>query len=80
MSIDHNPIRTSVLAVLHSFDINTNDVTDDSRLEEDLDVDSTLLIAVVAEILGQNHPDGKSLKQVRTVGDLVAFLARTPQT
>ncbi|NNG38507.1 hypothetical protein HJ588_04355 [Flexivirga sp. ID2601S] len=62
-----------VIEAMRDMGIDGVDITPDTHLREDLDVDSAELVELVTDVAGQ-APDGKALKHVRTVAELVTFL------
>jgi acyl carrier protein len=70
----NSEVRAQLLAVLDDFEIEHDGVTDETLLRADLDIDSAELVEIVAAVVGHRTPDGKALKDVQTIGALVAFL------
>lgn len=70
---DMEQVNTVVNALV-ALGVEAIDITPDTELRADLDVDSAELVEVVASIAG-SAPDGKALKHVRTVGQLVDFVS-----
>lgn len=66
-------IEIQLIDALQALDIARDEITPDSELRADLDIDSAELVEIVALIAGR-APDGKALKPVRTVAQLVEFL------
>lgn len=64
-----------LVSALVELGIDSTDITPDTELRAGLDIDSAELVELVASVAG-HAPDGKALKNVRTVGGLAAFLAR----
>lgn len=60
-------------AVFVDLGVQPDEITPDAALRADLDVDSAELVEIVTR-LAPVRVDGKALKAVRTVADLVAFL------
>jgi acyl carrier protein len=67
------PIDLRLYDILLGLDIEPDEITRDSELRADLDIDSAELVEIVSSILGE-APDGKALKDVRTVVQLSEFL------
>jgi acyl carrier protein len=68
-------IEPRLVATLVELGIERREIAAEAELRADLDIDSAELVEVVSSILGE-APDGKALKDVRTVGELSAFLCR----
>ncbi|MER6301137.1 phosphopantetheine-binding protein [Kitasatospora sp. NPDC004669] len=61
-------------AVLVELGIEAEEIVPEAQLRADLDIDSAELVETVASLVGGQAPDGKALKNVRTVAQLVEFL------
>jgi acyl carrier protein len=68
-------IDPRLIDTLLELGIEADEITPDSELRADLDIDSAELVEIVSSILG-DAPDGKALKEVRTVAQLSEFLCR----
>ena len=72
-----NDIFSQIVTILHdTFDIEPNKVQLDSRLYDDLDIDSidaVDLIVRLREITGKQVPPDR-FKSVRTIGDVIGVL------
>jgi hypothetical protein len=68
-------IDARLVDTLIALGIESDEITPDSMLRADLDIDSAELVEIVATIRG-GAPDGKALKPVRTVAQLSEFLTR----
>jgi phosphopantetheine binding protein len=62
-------------AVLIDLGVEGQDITPDAALRADLDIDSAELVEIVTR-LAPGKVDGNALKAVRTIADLVTFLAQ----
>lgn len=62
----------AVQDVLVELGVEPGEVTPDAQLRADLEVDSAELVEIATR-LAPGRVDGKALKGVRTVADLVAF-------
>ena len=60
--------------VLAEFDIIDDDISPDTELRADLDIDSAELVEIVAAVAADRAPEGKQLSAVATVGQLVELL------
>jgi acyl carrier protein len=69
-------IAARLSAVLDEFEIEHDGLSPDTRLRGDLDIDSAELVEIVAAVAGRRLPDGKALKAIATVGELILFLER----
>jgi len=61
--------------VLAEFDIPNDDISLDTELRGDLDIDSAELVEIVAAVAADQAPEGKQLSAVSTIGQLVELLA-----
>ncbi len=75
-AIAADAVPARLLTVLVELGIDAEEVTPGARLRADLDIDSAELVEIVASLAGGQAPDGKALKDVRTVAQLVEFLER----
>jgi acyl carrier protein len=66
-------IEPRLTTTLLELGIEPEEITPDAQLRADLDIDSAELVEIVASILGE-APDGKALKDVRTVAALSEFV------
>jgi acyl carrier protein len=57
--------------------IDPNLITPDAELRADLDIDSAELVELVAALSEDQAPDGKALKNLRTIAELAHFLNGT---
>jgi acyl carrier protein len=82
MSLAPDVLTDAVTGALVELGIEPEEITPDAQLRSDLDIDSAELVEVVIGLTGgwANRPDGKALKTVRTVSDLVAYLGRLSGT
>jgi acyl carrier protein len=62
--------------VLAELDIPGGDISFETELRADLDVDSAELVEIVAAVTDGDAPEGKALSTVATIGELVALLKR----
>jgi acyl carrier protein len=60
--------------VLAEFEITDDDISPDTELRADLDIDSAELVEIVAAVAVDQAPEGKQLSAVATVGQLVQLL------
>lgn len=60
--------------VLVEVGLEPSEIADGAALRADLGVDSAELVEIVAELAPGSKVDGKALKSVVTVADLVVFL------
>ena len=61
------------------FEVDTEGVTRESRLVEDLDLDSIDAVDMIVQLkpyLGSRRLSPEAFKQVRTLGDVVSVIAR----
>lgn len=75
MTIIETILDPRLVETLIELGIGADEITPDSELRADLDIDSAELVEVVSSTLGE-APDGKALKEVRTVAQLSEFLCR----
>lgn len=68
------PIASHLYQVLKDFEIEYDGLSSATLLRDDLDIDSAELVEIVATVYGGRIPDGKALKYVTTIGELIAFL------
>ena len=61
--------------VLAELDIPNDDISPDTELRGDLDIDSAELVEIVAAVAADRAPDGKQLSAVGTIGQLVELLS-----
>lgn len=73
MSTTETPIHPELVETLTELGLEPGEILPDAELRADLDIDSAELVEVTSSILGE-APDGKALKDVRTVGELSEFL------
>lgn len=76
MTLTAVSVRQRLLDAFEELGIETVGITGETQLRADLDIDSAELVEIVATLADGRAPDGKALKAVRTVADLVAFLER----
>lgn len=67
---------SNVVQAIENLGVDGIEITPATVLREDLDIDSAELVELVTDIAG-SAPDGKALKHVRTVAELISFLADT---
>ncbi|MDQ8705983.1 phosphopantetheine-binding protein [Streptomyces sp. LHD-70] len=72
--IDRDTVHARLLAAFAELGIEEAEITPDTQLRADLDIDSAELVEIVASLAGGKAPDGKALKDVRTVAQLTGFL------
>lgn len=60
--------------VLAEFEITDDDISPDTELRADLDIDSAELVEIVAAVAVDQAPAGKQLSAVATIGQLVQLL------
>jgi acyl carrier protein len=72
---DH-PSRTftRLRAVLEDLGVAAEDITPQALVRDDLDIDSAELVEIVAAVGDGLAPDGKALRGIRTLAELVAHL------
>lgn len=63
-----------VVDALEALGIDNIQILPTTALREELEVDSTEIVEIVALIAGV-APDGKALEGIRTVGELVTFVS-----
>ncbi|MEW9532357.1 acyl carrier protein [Microbispora sp. NPDC049125] len=69
-------VQEQVYAALTELGIEAAELSPGTQLRADLDIDSAELVEIVAALAGGRAPDGKALKEVRTIAQLVEFLER----
>lgn len=74
--LNRDSVQARLLDVFTELGIGASEATPEAHLRADLDIDSAELVEIVASLAGGRAPDGKALKDVRTVAQLVDFLAR----
>lgn len=68
------PTAGHLYQVLEDFEIEHDALTSATLLRDDLDIDSAELVEIVATVHGGRIADGRALKHVTTIGELIAFL------
>jgi acyl carrier protein len=73
-------VRATLVEVLEDLGFDPDDLADDTRLRDDLEVDSTEMteIAVVIERRLLVKVDAAHFQTLKTFGDLVAFVDAAP--
>jgi len=74
-TINAPTIESRLMTALLELGVEADEVTPDTELRAGLDIDSAELVEIVASVVAE-APDGKALKEVRTVGQLTQFLGR----
>jgi acyl carrier protein len=74
---DTTTVEDRLLAAFTELGVESDEITPDTQLRDELDIDSAELVEIAASVAGE-APEGKALKQLHTVGELADLLRAGP--